>query len=127
MAGPDRFLASGHPDMRDDTLQQPDKPPLLGFIETGVNGRSCGRQGLARRAVLEWARRLAARGLLTDEADVFALGEDKIAPALAGDTTLSKIASSRTALLDVAEADGAPLHLGDARARHPTLGCSRRP
>lgn len=40
VAGSDRFLASGHPDMRDDTLQQPGKPPLLGLIESNDNGRT---------------------------------------------------------------------------------------
>lgn len=31
IAGPDRFLASGHPDMRDENLRVDGKPPLLGL------------------------------------------------------------------------------------------------
>ena len=34
VAGPDRFLASGHPDLRDEELRAPGKPPLLGLIES---------------------------------------------------------------------------------------------
>ena len=40
VAGPDRFLASGHPDLRDDDLRIEDKPPLLGLIESADAGRS---------------------------------------------------------------------------------------
>lgn len=40
VAGPDRYLASGHPDMRDDTLQQHGKPPLLGLVESTDNGQT---------------------------------------------------------------------------------------
>ena len=78
--------------------------------------------GLVRRALLECGRRLAARGLLADEAHVFALGEDEIAGALAGDTALSDVAASRTALLDAADADGPPLHLGDDEGPPPDPG-----
>ena len=37
--GPDRFLASGHPDIRDDALRRPDRPPLLGLVESSDAGR----------------------------------------------------------------------------------------
>jgi hypothetical protein len=40
VAGPGRFLASGHPDPFDDTLRVPDAPPLLGLIETTDAGHS---------------------------------------------------------------------------------------
>lgn len=32
VAGPDDYLASGHPDLRDPTLQEPGAPPLLGLV-----------------------------------------------------------------------------------------------
>ena len=75
--------------------------------------------GLVRRALLECGRRLAGRDLLANEAHVFALDEQEIALGLAGDTALSDIASSRTALLDAADADGPPLHLGDDEGSPP--------
>lgn len=34
IAGPDRFLGSGHPDLRDDTILAQDARPLLGLIES---------------------------------------------------------------------------------------------
>lgn len=34
VSGPNRFLGSGHPDIRDDRLRRPGKPPLLGLIES---------------------------------------------------------------------------------------------
>ena len=40
IAGPDRFLASGHPDMRDDSLRVEGKPPLLGLVESTDGGRT---------------------------------------------------------------------------------------
>jgi len=40
VAGPDRFLASGHPDLRDDELRVDGKPPLLGLIESTDAGRT---------------------------------------------------------------------------------------
>ena len=40
VAGPDRFIASGHPDLRDDDLRVEGKPPLLGLIESTDRGRS---------------------------------------------------------------------------------------
>lgn len=40
VAGPDRFLASGHPDLRDEELRVEGKPPLLGLIESSDAGRS---------------------------------------------------------------------------------------
>ena len=40
VAGPDRFLASGHPDLRDEELRVEGKPPLLGLIESTDAGRT---------------------------------------------------------------------------------------
>lgn len=40
VAGPDRFLASGHPDLRADELRVPGKPPLLGLVESVDGGRT---------------------------------------------------------------------------------------
>lgn len=40
VVGPDRFLASGHPDIRDQRLRAPGRPPLLGLIESGNGGRT---------------------------------------------------------------------------------------
>ena len=40
IAGPDRFLASGHPDLRDQELRVEGKPPLLGLIESTDAGRT---------------------------------------------------------------------------------------
>ena len=38
--GPDRFLASGHPDLQDKALHREGKPPLLGLIESRDAGES---------------------------------------------------------------------------------------
>jgi len=40
VAGPDQFLASGHPDLRDEELRVEGKPPLLGLIESTDAGRT---------------------------------------------------------------------------------------
>ena len=40
ITGADRFLASGHPDLRDPELRVEGKPPLLGLIESVDAGRS---------------------------------------------------------------------------------------
>ena len=40
VAGPDRFLASGHPDLREAALQIEGKPPLLGLIESTDAGET---------------------------------------------------------------------------------------
>lgn len=39
VTGPNRFLASGHPDIRDTALRQTDRPPLLGLVESSDAGR----------------------------------------------------------------------------------------
>lgn len=78
--------------------------------------------GLTRRALLECGRRLADRGVLHNAGHVFALGEDEIAAALHGDTTLGTVAAERTARLDAADADGAPPHLGDDEGPPPDPG-----
>jgi photosystem II stability/assembly factor-like uncharacterized protein len=38
--GPDRFVASGHPDFQDPKLLKPGRPPLLGLVESRDAGRS---------------------------------------------------------------------------------------
>ncbi len=40
VAGPDRFLGSGHPDIRNDTILQKGDPPLLGLIESTDRAKS---------------------------------------------------------------------------------------
>lgn len=40
VVGPDHFLGSGHPDPKDTRLRKPDRPPLLGLIESTDGGRS---------------------------------------------------------------------------------------
>lgn len=40
VVGPNRFLASGHPDGQDKTLRVEGKPPLLGLIESNDGARS---------------------------------------------------------------------------------------
>ncbi|MDP8976542.1 MAG: exo-alpha-sialidase, partial [Actinomycetota bacterium] len=40
VVGPDHFLASGHPDLDDQRLRKPGRPPLLGLIESTDGGRS---------------------------------------------------------------------------------------
>lgn len=40
VVGPDHFLASGHPDMDDERLRVPGKPPLLGLIESQDAGET---------------------------------------------------------------------------------------
>jgi pyruvate,water dikinase len=78
--------------------------------------------GLVRRVLLELGRRLAARGQLQDEAHVFALGEDELAGALVDGTNVAAVAAERTSKLEVAEADGAPAHLGDDEGPPPDPG-----
>ncbi len=78
--------------------------------------------GLVRRALLECGRRLATRGLVHAEAHVFALGEDEIAAALTGDTTLAGVAATRTTRLEAAETEGPPAQLGDDEGPPPDPG-----
>lgn len=40
VVGPDHFLGSGHPDINDQKLRKPGRPPLLGLIETTDGGRT---------------------------------------------------------------------------------------
>lgn len=40
VVGPNHFLGSGHPDPKDTRLRKPDRPPLLGLIESTDGGRS---------------------------------------------------------------------------------------
>lgn len=52
VAGPDRFLASGHPDLREDELRAPGKPPLLGLVESVDGGRTWRARSLLGEADL---------------------------------------------------------------------------
>lgn len=40
VVGPEHFLASGHPDVDDERLRVPGRPPLLGLIESTDGGRT---------------------------------------------------------------------------------------
>lgn len=40
VVGPDHFVASGHPEIRDQRLRVPGRPPLLGLVESRDGGRS---------------------------------------------------------------------------------------
>lgn len=40
VVGPGHFFASGHPDVRDQRLRVPGRPPLLGLVESRDGGRS---------------------------------------------------------------------------------------
>jgi len=40
VTGPQRFLASGHPELEDQRLRAPGKPPLLGLIESRDGGET---------------------------------------------------------------------------------------
>jgi hypothetical protein len=40
VVGPDHFLASGHPDVNDNRLRKPGRPPLLGLVESTDGGQS---------------------------------------------------------------------------------------
>ena len=75
--------------------------------------------GLVRRALLEAGRRLHERGALDERGHVMALGEAEIAAALAGDPTLRAVAADRAARGLAAEADGAPVMLGDDEGPPP--------
>jgi hypothetical protein len=55
VAGPDRFLGSGHPDLRDDL------PPLLGLIESSDGGRSWDSVSLLGEADFHALRTSGAR------------------------------------------------------------------
>ena len=78
--------------------------------------------GLVRRALLEAGRRLAARGLLQEDWHVFGLGEDEVVAALSGDGTLAEVAAARAERGMAAEAEGAPLQLGDDEGPPPDPG-----
>lgn len=39
VVGPDHFLASGHPDVNDDRLREPGRPPLLGLVQSTDGGQ----------------------------------------------------------------------------------------
>ena len=75
--------------------------------------------GLVRRALLEAGSRLTERGALDDRDHVMALDEAEIAAALDGDPTLRAVAAERVARGRAAEADGAPVMLGDDEGPPP--------
>lgn len=52
VVGPDRFLASGHPDVSDEDFRAEGKPPLLGLIESTDAGRSWSVRSLLGEADL---------------------------------------------------------------------------
>ena len=73
--------------------------------------------GLLRRAILEAGRRLVDRGVLDEDWEALALGEQELAAALRGDTSMGELAKERVALGIAHEADGAPLDAGRVRGR----------
>lgn len=60
VAGPDRFLASGHPDIRNDTILDEGDPPLLGLIESGDKGRTW--EGVSLQGEVDFHALQAAHG-----------------------------------------------------------------
>ena len=52
VVGPDRFLASGHPDLRDTRLRVDRKPPLLGLVESTDGGQTWNPRSLLGEADL---------------------------------------------------------------------------
>lgn len=75
--------------------------------------------GLLRRALLEAGRRLAARGALDEDSHVMWLSEREIAQAFAGDASLRGVAAARASHASAAEAEGAPVMLGDDEGPPP--------
>ena len=77
--------------------------------------------GLVRRAILEVGRRLVDRGLLDEDWQALALGEQELAAALRGDVALGDVAKERVALGISYEADGPPRALGHPEGDEPDL------
>ena len=94
VAGAGRFLASGHPDLRDPTLRVEGKPPLLGLVESTDGGRTWDPVSLLGDADLHG---LATAGGLILAAD--STGERVLASADGGSSWETR---SPTALVDLA-------------------------
>ena len=77
--------------------------------------------GLLRRAIFEVGRRLVERGVLDEDWEALALGEQELAAALRGDVSMRDLAKERVALGIAYEADGAPLVLGESEGGDPDL------
>jgi pyruvate,water dikinase len=77
--------------------------------------------GLLRRAILEAGRRLTERGVLEADWAALALGEQELAAALRGDTTMGALAKERVEHGIAAEAAGAPKTLGPPEGGPPDL------
>lgn len=60
VAGADRFLGSGHPDLRNDTILDDGDPPLLGLIESVDNGRTW--EGVSLQGEVDFHALQAAHG-----------------------------------------------------------------
>lgn len=94
VAGPDRFLASGHPDLRDVDLRAAGKPPLLGLVESVDAGRTWRPRSLLGDADLHT---IVATGDLLVAYD--STGERVLASSDSGDSWETR---SRSALTDLA-------------------------
>ncbi|HVM55755.1 MAG TPA: hypothetical protein VM262_21400 [Acidimicrobiales bacterium] len=76
VVGFDRFLASGHPDLRDRRLRVDGKPPLLGLVERGDAGATWEPRSLLGH-VRTWER------LSSIEITSFAIDPDDVQRAVA--------------------------------------------
>jgi hypothetical protein len=128
VVGADHFLASGHPDIRDQRLRAPGRPPLLGLVESRDGGRSWTSLSLLGEADFHalvaahgtvygydsTSRRfmVSADGQQWDTRSQLALGDFAVDPADADNlvaTTGSGPAESRDGGRSWAPADGPPL------------------
>lgn len=75
--------------------------------------------GLVRRAILEAGGRLVARGTIDEASMAFGLGEQELAAALRGDTSMGEVAKARAEHGLAAEAAGAPATLGWSEGEDP--------
>ena len=98
VVGPDRFLASGHPDLRSGELRVEGRPPLLGLVESADAGRSWRARALLGEADLHTIVAAGDRMVAYDSAD-----ERVLASIDAGRTWETR---SRLALVDLAAAPG---------------------
>jgi hypothetical protein len=103
IVGPDRFLGSGHPDLRDDL------PPLLGLIRSDDGGRSWEPISLLGEADFHVLRTAGTRIYGVNASDSQLLVSDDGGRSWAARTP-------STALVDVAAAPGDPDHVVAAGA-----------
>ena len=75
--------------------------------------------GLVRRALLEAGRRLVACGVIDEDWNALALGEEELAAALRGDASMGDLARTRCEHGVAAEAAGAPATLGWSEGGDP--------